>query len=185
MTARIEKDIAFQSALHIEGNFCVNLYELTLFIEVNTESVYEQNIAMDRMLYMFHSVLQNSIFIDDSQYAEIDKYRNAGLKVCELIDYPCDQVTAMTILLKLNAILDTKMYVDKITISSLVGDGIRYTIDSDISESLMSGDYWWNNKTPTINNDTDFSSKTVNDNVLELFDTSQWCTLGLSWNNCA
>jgi len=179
MATRIEKDFSFQTAVHFEDKFCLNVYETTLSLLVETENPYEQNVAMDRVIHFLQGVIQGSILIDRAQKTAIKKYKAAGLKICELPDEPYDQVVAMVVLLKLNAIMEHRLRVSDILLSSILGGEVRYSIVAEVAENYLSGNNWWNDSTVSLNNEE--IKKDKEDNVLKLFDDSHWVDLGLSW----
>lgn len=180
MSTRIEKDFTFQTAVHFEGKFLVNLYDTTLSMTVETSCPREQNIAMDRAIHFLYSVLQNAILVDASDVEAVEKYKNAGIKVCELPEEPYDQVVAMVVLLKLNAIMENRLKVSDLMLSSSLGEGVRYNIVAEVAENVLAGSYWWNDKAITLNKQ-EFDDAETDDNVLTLFDDSHWVDLGLSW----
>jgi len=179
MATRIEKDFNFQTAVHFEDKFCLNVYETTISLLIETENPYEQNVAMDRVIHFLQGVIQGSILIDKTQKAAIKKYKAAGLKVCELPDEPYDQVVAMVVLLKLNAIMENRLRVSDILLSSILGGEVRYSIVAEVAENHLSENNWWNDSTVSLNNEEVEEDK--KDNVLKLFDDSHWVDLGLSW----
>ena len=63
MHTRIERDFCFQTGLHFENKFHVNVYDITLSMLVETDSIKEQNIAMDRAIYFLTEALSNSILV--------------------------------------------------------------------------------------------------------------------------
>lgn len=180
MATRIEKDFTFQTAVHFEEKFCLNIYDITLSLLVETECAREQNVAMDRAIHFLQSVMQGSILVDQAEKDAIKKYKNAGLKICELPDEPYDQIIAMVILLKLNAIMENRLRVSDILLSSVIGGDIRYSIVVEVAENYFTGNNWWNDSTVSLNSE-ELSQQKTQDNVLKLFDDSHWVDLGLSW----
>ena len=67
MNTRIEREFTFQAAVYFEGNFIMNVYELLLSMEVGTDSIKEQNIAMDRIGYFLSECISNSVFVEESE----------------------------------------------------------------------------------------------------------------------
>jgi len=181
MATRIEKDFTFQAAVHFEGKFCLNIYDITLSMLVETECAREQNVAMDRAVHFLQVVLQNCIFVDSSNADAIKKYKQAGIKICELPEEPYDQIIEMVILLKLNAIMENRLRVSDMLLSSVLGDNVRYSMVAEIAENFLSGDSWWNDSTICLNKEELVQNKDPDDNVLKLFDDSHWVDLGLSW----
>lgn len=179
MTTRIEKDFYFSAALHFEDGFYVNSYDLTLSMLVETDSIHEQNVAMGRINYLLDNFIQNSLFINSIHKKEIANYKKAGITVCALPEEPFDQIVAMILLLKLNAVAEDRLKITDMVISSTMSQGVRFSIVSEIAEELLSGNYWWNSACFAVNNDTD----TVSDfnKIIKLFRNDEWLTVGLGW----
>lgn len=172
---RIEKDFGFQAALHFAGEFWINSYEITLSMIVETESEDNQNIAMERMSYYINDVLQNSILVESGNIEAINKYANAGLRICELPAEPYDQLFASVLMLKLNSIMEDKLRITDMVLSSSMSDGVRYSIVFEVAENSYSRNHWWNKPCPSMKDEA------IADNIVRLFDTNEWADLGLSW----
>lgn len=178
MTTRIEKDFYFQTAVHFEDKFYINSYDLTISVLVETDSIREQNVAMDRASHFLMSVMQNSILINSKETDVIEKYKNAGLKICEFPEDPYDQILSMVILQKLNAIMEGRLRVTDLVVGSTMSEGVRFTMVSEVAENVLGGNYWWNKPTICLNNTEASTNKT---NIVKLFDDTHWVDLGLSW----
>ncbi len=182
MNTRIERDFCFQTGLHFEDTFHIGVYDITLSMLVETESIKEQNIAMDRIIYFLHEVIQNSVLVHSSNQDVIEKYQSVDLKVCELPDEPYDQILAMILLLKLNSVAEERVKITDLVIGSSLSDGVRFNIVSEVAESAFSGKYWWNSPCVAMNSrDFEIGNHTK---VIKLF-TDDWVNLGLSWRDMA
>lgn len=188
MNSRIEKDFYFQAALHFEGQFYVNSYDLTLSMLVETDSIREQNIAMERTIHFLTSVLQNSILVKSSktnspeEVKTLQKYKNADMRICELPEEPYDQILGMALIQKLNSIMEGRIKVTDMVIGSVLSDDVRFTIVSEVAEVVLTGSHWWNKSTICINDEEAFNAECkTKSNVVKLFDDCQWVDLGLSW----
>ena len=73
-------------------------------MEVETESIREQNVAMERIKYFLNECLENSIFVQDTEQKIIEKYSSCGFKVCTVPEEPYDQIITLLMLTKLNRI---------------------------------------------------------------------------------
>ena len=180
MTTRIEKDFYFQTAVHFENKFYVNSYDMTLSMLVETDSIREQNVAMDRTTHFLTSVLQNSIFVGPGDVDAGTKYKDAGIKVCELPEEPYDQIVSMVLLQKLNAIMEGRLRITDLMLGSAMSEGVRFTMVSEIAEGVLAGNHWWNKPTICLNND-EAGNVNTKTNIVKLFDDSHWVDLGLSW----
>ena len=54
MNPKIEKTFTLYAAVHFQDKFIINLYDFSVSMEVETDSVKEQNIAMDRIKYFLY-----------------------------------------------------------------------------------------------------------------------------------
>lgn len=180
MNTRIEKDFCFQTGLYFEDTFHIGIYDITLSMLVETESIKEQNIAMERISYFLHEVIQNSVLIHSNKQDIIEKYQSTGLKVCELPDEPYDQILAMIVLLKLNSVAEDRLKITDLVIGSSLSDGVRFNIVSEVAESAFSGKHWWNSPCVAMNSrDYEIGDHSK---VVKLF-TDDWVNLGLSWRD--
>jgi hypothetical protein len=182
MNTRIERDFCFQTGLYFEDQFHIGVYDITLSMLVETESIKEQNIAMDRIIYFLNEVLQSSVLVNSSRHDIITRYQDVDLKVCELPDEPYDQILAMILLLKLNSIAEERLKITDLVIASSLSDGVRFNVVSEVAESAFSGKYWWNSSCTAMNSrDYEMGDHSK---VIKLF-TDDWVNLGLSWRDMA
>lgn len=182
MNTRIEKDFCFQTGLYFEGNFYIAVYDITLSMLVETNSIKEQNIAMDRISYFLSDVIQHSILINSNKHDVIEKYQDADLKVCELPEDPYDQILAMVLLLKLNSIAEDRLKITDLVIGSSLSDGVRFNVVSEVAEGAFPGKHWWNSPCIAMNSrDYEIGDHSK---VIKLF-TDDWVNLGLSWRDTA
>lgn len=173
----IKRDFSLNAAIHFSNEFFVNTYAMTAFMDIQTDSSREQQIAMERINYLFANELEHALFINRYNTEMIEKYTNISIRVCELLEDPFDQMIGMTILQKLNSILDDRIRVTEMTIKSRLGDDISYVLDADTVADSLKGNYWWNRSDLTIG-DSDFE---VDQNVIKLFVQNEWDMLKLSW----
>lgn len=176
MSTRIEKDYIFEAGIHFNDEFIINVFEMTLSMEVISQNMYEQNIAIERLNYFVYNSLQDCIFISKNKIDAIEKYKNAGLKLCTLNDEPYDQIIASLIMIKINTILEKRLAVEDIVFGSKNTGGIRFTVNyEDLPKSFFKKE-WWTFSDCRIN-DFDRSES----NIVNLFDEDNWVTLELSW----
>ena len=178
MNTRIEKDFFFQSAVHFDNRFYINSYELSASMLVETSSPREQQISMDRIEYFIAEFLQNSIFVDMRDVLTVKKYTKAGIKVCGLPEQPYDQIVSMVVLLKLNSIMEGRIKITDLIMGSLMSEGVKYNIVSEVAEGSYSGNHWWNKSYASIEEP---SGSQNDDNIVKLFDDNKWADLNLSW----
>ncbi len=180
MATRIEREFAFQAGVYFEGEFLMTIYELALKMEVDTASIKEQNIAMDRIHYFLHECLGNSIFVQDSEKKAIEKYMQADIKVCTLPDEPYDQIITILLLLKLNAITEGKLHITDISLMSGLSDDVKFVYDVETVANHPFGNKGWWSDSSTIMSDITKSNK--KDKIVRLVKQhSDWASVGLDW----
>jgi hypothetical protein len=177
MNTRIERDFYFHAALHFKKEFYVNTYDITLSMLIDTDSAREQQVAMDRILHYLKCIFSDCIFVHCLDTESINKYKMAGIRVCELPEEPWDQVVAMVVLNKLNAIMENRIRITDMVLASAMSEGVRYSIVSEEAESVLAGNNWWNNASMSITNENGYPGE----NVVKLFHEDDWISLGLSW----
>ena len=180
MTTRIQHEFTFQSGVYCEGRFLMNIYEISLCMSVETDSIREQNIAMERISYYLSEHLENSIFVQDSEKKIIEKYTAAGFNVCTLPAEPYDQIISIMLLVKLNAITEGRFDITDLSLGSKLSEGVSYLYDTDSPRGPLEADGWWTETTATI---TTAAKQNKKDKIVQLFDeqSSDWSEIGLSW----
>jgi hypothetical protein len=176
MSTRIEKDFYFHCAAHFEGKFYINSYELTASMLVETESIREQNVAMERIEYFLSNVLENGVFVNANETATIENYEKAGLKVCTTPEEPYDQIVSMILLLKLNAIMEGRLCVTDMVLGSKMSQGVRFTVVHEHAENIFSGNHWWNEPCTIIKD----NKPKRREKIVKLFN-DEWSEMGLTW----
>lgn len=177
MTTRISRDFEFLAGVHFESNFIMNSYSITLSMDVETDSIKEQNIAMDRMKFFIHEMLDSAVFVEDSETKIIEKYQNAGIKVCTTPEEPYDQIITMLLFYKLNAITEGRLHIDHIQLDSVLSDGVGFLWE-DESISIPYGPGWWSDSSINIADKLPSNKK---EKIVKLVKKSDWATLGLDW----
>lgn len=180
MSSKIQKDFLFQAGVYMEGSFIINAYQMTLDIQVLSESMHEQFIAIERVNYFVNHVLENSIFVNLNENTIVEQYTKCGLKVCTLPEDPYDQIIAIMMFVKLNAITEDRLLIDTVSMSSKLSDGIRIFHDIEDSLGPFEQPSWYNENNLLINKNKEKSGR---GKVVKLFPTpiSEWTDVGLSW----
>ena len=78
MTTRIEREFSFQAGVYFKEEFLMNIYTVSLYMEVETESIREQNVAMERIKYFLNDCLENSIFEQNTEHKIIEVVDEEG-----------------------------------------------------------------------------------------------------------
>lgn len=183
MITRIDKDFFFLAGVHFDDAYFINSYDMTVSLLVETDCSNEHYVALGRMDHFIKDTLANAVFVHRDEEDAIALYEQASMKVCELPERPLDQVIAIAILLKLNSITEGRFKVTDLTLGSMLSEGVRYPIVSELAENadIMMGDHWWYRPDLSIT-DKDMEP-TVHNNVVKLFCDDDWADMKLSWKD--
>lgn len=182
MSARIQRSFVFQAGTYFEGKFYMNMYDVEVYFSVETSSIREQNIALDRIKFFLAETLANSIFIQDNEEQTIEKYLLADLKVCTLPDEPYDQIIGIMLMTKLNAIAEGRLLVTDISITSELSDGVTVSHSFDENMGPFADEGWWNDSSNRISGTTSTTKKSTK--IVKLTKPSvDWADVFLAWEN--
>lgn len=176
MSTLIEKQFDFQAGIFFQNTFLMNIYDFTLVMEVNTDSIREQNIAMDRIKYLIYECFENVVFISDADKKLITKFEDCGIKSCILSQEPYDQIIALALLLKFNAVCEGRIKMLEIRFTSKLSDGVIFTEDIEIAKKTFDSNGWWYDTSPSI----DFSTPNKREKIVKLI-KDNWTNVGLTW----
>lgn len=177
MNARIEKDFTFLSAVYFEKTHMLNLYQMTLYIDILTEADSEQITALERIYYFIQNYVEGSVFINKEEKKQIALYEKAGISTLTLPTDPYDQIVGLILLRKFNAITEGRFNVSEIKFSSKLSADIRFhNVDEEAEE--FDEDEWYND--PNLNYQSK-NSKTKNKKIVQFNDIEDWNKTGLVW----
>lgn len=181
MSITISRDFTFQAAIYFKESFLMNLYDLTLYMDVNTESIREQNIAMERIKYFLSNCLENSVFVQDTEKKVIEQYYNAGLKLSTLPEEPYDQIIALLLLVKLNAITEGKLTITDIILGSRLSDDVKFSCDLSSPLGPFQESGWWTGASATS---YDISKIIKKEKIVKLVKPQiiEWDQFDLEWD---
>ena len=137
----------FKSIIIVDGELFSNEYNCKIYISAHTADLKEQTEYFERLKNLFQIVFNHTIttWKDEKLYHTLQKASNN--RFIELPKPPYDQIMAAVCFCKANAILDSKITVNKLELSSWQGDGITYSVDKDSKELLLlDTPNWFSNK---------------------------------------
>ncbi len=137
----------FKSIIIVDGELFGNQYDVNISLTPHTANLKEQTEYFDRLKNLFELVFANTIttWRDEKLYHTLKNTSNN--RFIELPKPPYDQIMAAVCFCKANAILDSKITINFIELSSWQGDGITYTVDKDSKELiLLDAPDWFSNK---------------------------------------
>ena len=180
MNTRIERDFEFQAAVYFDGTLLMNTYAVGLSMLVTTDSIPEQNIAMDRISYFLSESLESCVFVKSTEKKVIEKYVAADLKVSTLPEEPYDQIISILLLIKLNAITEKRLIITDIRITTKLSDGVSFLYDNEDSSGPFEQMGWWHESGTSISDLHKHQNK--KDKIVKLVNkTHDWNDPSLMW----
>lgn len=177
MNVRLKKRFNFYAGLVHDERFFVNHYELDLSMFTATNDHIEQNISYDRLRTWMHEILDDSILIGHSSPV-LNTWQSTNSRLIVLPEEPVDQVIGIMLYSKLNAIMEDRMIITDVEISSTQGDRMRYLHSQN--ENIGAGFQqtgWWSDPSPSW---YDVKSKNK-EKVVNLSGRPEWKDYGLDW----
>jgi len=180
MNVRLAIDFDFLASAYLDAQIFCNRYTVQLELITNTMDHIDQNVALDRIRHMLYHEFSNALFISDSKSDLAKQFDQLGLKTCVLPGPPVDQLLGIMLFAKLNAVMQERLFLTQLKISSDLGDKLVYCQDSE--EDLGPFEYtgWWHDSDNKI---ADASQDDTHGNVVELGNKiDPWHQFGLEWN---
>ena len=137
----------FRSIIIVGHELFHNEYNIKCHITPVTADLEEQNKYFERLKSLFELIFANTIISwRDEVLFEMLK-DNSDNRFVELPKPPYDQVMAAVCFTKANAVLEGKILVSQLELSSYQGDGISYIVEKDGPEiELLDVDNWFSAK---------------------------------------
>jgi hypothetical protein len=150
-------------------------------MEIETESIREQNVAMERIKYFLNECLENGIFVQDTEHKVIEKYNTCGFKVCTVPEEPYDQIITLLLLVKLNSITEGRLIITDMTLGSRLSDDVRFICDIESPRGPLEAPGWWTDSGTSIAAPIKKSVK--KDKIVKLFKmpSTDWAEHNLVW----
>jgi hypothetical protein len=117
------------------------------------------------------------VFINQANMERAEFLQLGGCNVTTLPEEPVDQIIGMMLYYKLNAIMEGRMVITSLDISSRLGDGVWYQHDEEDSAGPFVPDGWWHKA--SIQHET-IEPEQVPGNIVKVISTG-WHEMALEW----
>jgi hypothetical protein len=155
----------------------MNRYTVSINLLTKTKDSTSHNIALDRVKAFVYGALESTVFINQNNRERAEFMQMMGINVTTLPEEPVDQIIGIMLYYKLNAIMENRISVTVLDISSSLGDNVWYQHDEDDAAGPFVADGWWHQG--TMQHDT-VELEPVPDNVVKVPSTG-WHELDLEW----
>jgi len=176
---QIIKTFLFSNTIFFNNQFLVNQYQCDIKMHVASDVEREQVIAMERIKAFLYEILDSAVIIHSAYDEKINKLIDCGFKVCTIPEEPYDQVLAIMLILKLNAITEGKLITNEINISSSISDNVKFICNLTDNLGPFDAKGWWSSSDTKLS-DKKFSN--TKDKIVRLVKNgNEWDSLGLSY----
>ena len=177
MNVRIQYDVEFPAGVYTEQGLFLNSYSVCLRLVTATENKQQLNVAMERLKCFVYTILKDTIFIDQTHNEHAKLMSLLNMNVTTLPAEPVDQIIGMMLYCKLNAIMEGRLIVTDVDISSTMGEGVWYNHEEEENLGPFKHVGWWDHP-GTLNHSIEFESES--EKILKV-PSDSWADYELAW----
>lgn len=178
MNVRLEYKLRFLAGTYLDNQLMMNQYSVQFEMITQSYDGVEQNIALDRVRHMLYKEFASSVFVEADNVDSVEKLETAGLKVIALPDVPVDQIIGIMLYCKLNAVMEERILITQLKISSDLGQRMVYCQDEEEDVGPFETTGWWHDASPSV-----FDKKSKKHKIVKLVKARSWSDLNLGWDN--
>ena len=179
MNVRLHYTTDFFAGVYYNQRLLINSYTVNIELLTQSEVREEINIAMDRLKCFLEIELAHTIFVQDNNADEIITMDDLGFNLTTLPETPLDQIVGLMLYCKLNAIMEERMIVTSLDISSVAGDRVWYLHEDGEPIGPFANEGWWHDPGPNHCPDV-----ITTDNIFKV-SVESWSERGLAWEEDA
>ena len=179
MNVRLQTNLEFPAGIYYDDRLRMNRYSVSVQLCTATADHEQINIAMDRLKMFVYSELADTVFINQEDTERAQVMDILGINITTLPEEPIDQIVGLMLYSKLNAVMEGRMFVEQLNISSLLGDDVTYLHDMEDAVGPFQADGWWHLSDTSHNS---FVNIETQENVVKV-PTTGWGKYSLNWHD--
>lgn len=176
MNVRLHYETGFLAGVYFDDRLQLNSYQVGLHLVTRSVDPADSNVALERVK-TFVNGLNSTVFINSCWLLHEEMMSEMGIDITTLPEEPVDQIVGMMLYYKLNAIMEGRMEITQLELSSVLGDDICYLHDDEDPAGPFAQDGWWNDSSARRRGKTATDSET---NVVKITHKN-WREFGLDW----
>ena len=177
MNVRLEYELRFVAGAYLD-QVIMNQYRVQFEMLTQSYDGIHQNIALDRVRHMLYKEFASSVFVEGENTDAVEKLAAAGLKVVALPDLPVDQIVGIMLYCKLNAVMEERIIITQLKISSNLGQRMVYCQDQEEDVGPFETTGWWHDPSPTV-----FDKRSKKHKIVKLVKARSWSDVNLGWDD--
>lgn len=179
MNVSLKINLEFPAAIYFQDTLQLNRYTVALELCTATQDHEQINVAMARIKAFVYSELADTVFINQQDAERANILEVMGINVTTLPEDPIDQIIGLMLYCKINAVVEGRMLVEALDISSFVGDEVTYLYNAGDPIGPFQQDGWWFNADTSHN---ELSGIGIDQNIVHVH-THNWNKYNLNWND--
>jgi hypothetical protein len=177
MNVRLQKTLHFTAGVWYDNSLQMNNYVARINLFTNSTDPVSQNTAFERLKYFVYYELDSSILLDQGQSEQGSQFVSSGLRITTMPGAPFDQLVGIMLYYKLNAIMEQRLVITDVEISSSMGENLVYLHDEDEDTTDIVKPKWWTT-TDLLHSDSD---PAPSGKVVAINRVKTWRELELDW----
>lgn len=182
MNVKIKFETMFTAGVHWLDKLYMTNYTVKIKMLINSADIQEQNIAMHRLKCMLQEQFSNSVFVNQTNQKQIKQYLAAGVSVSPLPEEPLDQIIGIMLFCKLNAVMEERLFITSLDLSSEIGDLIVYTHSEGEAIGPFASEGWWHSEEPIHNEISKYAKRINDERIVEMQKKQTWKDYGFHWD---
>lgn len=175
MNVRVISPLNFTAGIFHKGELRMNNYYVRIYMYTNCLDADSQGVAMERLKYFVLGEMDSTIFINTEDSEKCFQFLDSGLNVTTLPAEPVDQLIGIMLFYKLNTIMEGRIVITDVEISSTIGDNIIYVHSEHETPTVDIPDWWMESDM----NHCDLHE--VDQEIVKINNTGAWRELDLGW----
>ena len=170
----------FLAGVYNQDQLMMNHYSVHLNLLTQTMDAASTNVALERVKCFVQRDMQHTVFFGVGDHDKAEMFHVMGTNVTTLPEEPVDQIIGIMLYCKLNAIMEDRMVVTSLDVSSTLGESVWYSHDDDDNLGPFADDSdksWWYTTSPQ-HHCIELESNA--DNVVKVI-PNVWHEYGLKW----
>lgn len=148
MNIQLRHERQFLAAFWNEGDdfahrLVTNVYHCRLKFLTKTNDQHQINVAVGRALYMLDEEFADTVFFSNESHDAAHMFDHLDINVTTLPGPPVDQIIGMMLFCKLQAVMQDRVELQALELSSVRGHDVWYVHDNTENLGPFAADGWW------------------------------------------
>lgn len=175
MNVKLQYELEFTAGLYFDSRLLFNNYTVQMTLLTQTTITQNSNVALERVRAFVDYELAHTVFLGPNDHAKAKLLVSLGINVTTLPEDPVDQIIGLMLFSKFNAVMEKRMLVTSLDVSSVLGDRVWYMHNEDDPLGPFVHEGWWSRPG---RQHTDLNL--INDNVVKV-SAASWGEWNLDW----